>query len=71
MLFMFSVQHYGHDTTLSNMDHASERMGDAMKLFNKILKKETAQRLRCHNHHRGEQEVSSDLKVSKYVTTQQ
>ena len=48
MLFviLFSVQHYGHDTTLSNVDHASkQRMRDAMKLFNKSLEKETAQRL--------------------------
>ena len=67
---MFSVQHYRHDTTLSNMDHASRRMGDAMKLFNKTLEKETAQRLRYHNLHRDKREVSSNLKVSKYVTIQ-
>ena len=56
---MFSVQHYGHDTTFSNMDHASKRIGDAMKLFNKTLEQETAQRLRCHNLHKDKQEVSS------------
>ena len=52
------------------MDHASKQMGEAMKLFNKTLKKEIAQRLRSHNLHKDKQEVSSDLNVSKYVTIQ-